>query len=285
MKIRQRLAFAYIRAKFGLLSVLSPSLAARNAFKLFCTATDRDVKELPDIFRQAEELNLQFETFRIRGYRWNRGASRKVMILHGFQSSAINFEGYVQPLIDKGFEVLAFDGPAHGRSSGKYVNAFQYRDFIKQIHENLGPMHAFIGHSLGGLSLSLALAELEHDEKLRVAIIAPATETRTAINHFCRQFNLKPDVKKLFEDIIVTKGGRSIEAISVTESMKKIKASVLWIHDEDDRVTPLSDAASIRNAAYPNVRFEVTKGLGHSRIYRDGNVVEKVVRFVDGELF
>jgi len=59
----------------------------------------------------------------IKGWRWNHPAERKVLILHGFESSAINFDRYVKPLIKKGYEVLAFDAPAHGRSGSKTITA------------------------------------------------------------------------------------------------------------------------------------------------------------------
>jgi alpha-beta hydrolase superfamily lysophospholipase len=63
-------------------------------------------------------------------------------------------------LVKKGYEVIAFDAPAHGDSSGKTANAFQYRDAIKAVYEKFGPMHSFIAHSFGGLALSLFMEEL-----------------------------------------------------------------------------------------------------------------------------
>ena len=62
--------------------------------------------------------------------------------------------------------------------------------------------------------------------------------------------------------------------------MKHIQAKVLWVHDEDDDVTPLSDAMKVKAENYPNVEFVITKGLGHRRIYRDNKVTQLIVDFL-----
>jgi pimeloyl-ACP methyl ester carboxylesterase len=63
-------------------------------------------------------------------------------------------------------------------------------------------------------------------------------------------------------------------------AVKEIKAKILWIHDEDDQVSPLSDALKIRQENYSHIQFVITKGLGHSRIYRDRHVISQVVDFL-----
>ena len=83
-----------------------------------------------------------------------------------------------------------------------------------------------------------------------------------------------------FEKIIVEKGGVHSDWYSIARAMTKIKAKVLWFHDEDDDVTPLSDAIQVKEANYPNVEFVITKGLGHRRIYRDNEVVKAIVDFL-----
>jgi pimeloyl-ACP methyl ester carboxylesterase len=184
MKLRQKLAVTYIRTKFKLLAAVSKSRAAARAFDLFCTPQSRTLKELPAVFKEAEKLHFKFQNHSISGYRWNKGAGRKAMIIHGFESSVVNFDKYVGPLVNKGYEVLAFDAPAHGRSSGKKITAILYRDLIKYIHREFGPVQSFVAHSFGGLAVCMALADIGHDPDFRVALIAPATETRDRTGSF-----------------------------------------------------------------------------------------------------
>ena len=281
MKFKQKIAIRYIRTKFKILSSISKKKAAEKAFELFCTPQFRNKKDLPLAFEEAEKLHFKFQQFNIVGYRWNKGAGRKALIIHGFESSVINFDKYVNPLIKKGYEVLAFDAPAHGRSSGKQVNALIYRDFIKHVYITYGPIQSFMAHSFGGIAVSMALAEIKHDEQYRVVLIAPATETKTAIDIFFQFLRLDDSVvRKEFEEIITRMSGHPISWYSIARAVKKIKAKILWLHDEDDKITPLKDVFVTKEENYPNIQFIITKGLGHRRIYRDAKVSKAIIDFL-----
>ena len=64
-------------------------------------------------------------------------------------------------------------------------------------------------------------------------------------------------------------GGHSLEWYSVGRAIKNINAQVLWLHDEDDDQTPVRDALKVKKKILANVKFLITKGLGHSNIYND----------------
>lgn len=281
MKFTQRVALRYIRTKFKLLSSISKKKAAEKAFELFCTPRFRNVKELPAIFKEAEKLQFKFQQYSIVGYRWNKGASRTALIVHGFESSSINFDRYISALVKKGYEVLAFDAPAHGKSSGKQINAIIYRDFIKYIHQKYGPVQTFIAHSFGGLAVTMAMAEIKHDTHYRLVLIAPATETSTALDQFFKFIHINDEtVRSEFEKIIVKMSGQQVAWFSIRRTLQRIKAKILWLHDEDDKITPLKDVYRIRKESHSNIRFVITKGLGHRRIYRDTQVAKTIMDFV-----
>jgi hypothetical protein len=75
-------------------------------------------------------------------------------------------------------------------------------------------------------------------------------------------------------------GGHPAEWYSVYRAIKHVKAQILWLHDEDDQQTPLSDALKVKNENLPTVTFIITKGLGHSRIYRDDETVKRIIDFL-----
>src|SRR4051794_3221047 len=128
MQILQGLALKYVRTKFKLLSSLSKRKAAVRAFRLFCTPQQRNVKLPAAIFNNAQKLQFDFQGETVRGYRWNHPSHKKILILHGFESSIVNFDQYVNPLVQKGYEVLGFDAPAHGRSTGRTVTVLDYKN-------------------------------------------------------------------------------------------------------------------------------------------------------------
>ncbi|HEU4904391.1 MAG TPA: alpha/beta fold hydrolase [Flavisolibacter sp.] len=276
----KRLAIGYVRTSLALLSKVSKRKAAQKAFELFTTPPTRVKKELPAIFKKAEELTSRFQGLKVVGYRWNHPQPKKALILHGFESSVVNFDKYVPPLLKKGYEVLAFDAPAHGRSDGKIINAVDYKNMILHILEVYGPVTTFISHSFGGLALSLALEETPHDESWKAVLIAPATESTTAMHQFFGLVRLDDDVKKEFENLIKEANGKSLSWYSVARAAAHIKAQVLFLQDKQDAQTPYADVEPIIRKQYPNFRFVITDGLGHRRIYKDASSIKTIMEFL-----
>lgn len=281
MKLVQKIAVGYLRNKFRVMSSFSPARTARQAFRFFSTPRKRTTGPLPPVFSMAEKLHFKFEHYHISGFRWNKGRGPRALVIHGFESSIINFDSYIKGLLDKGYEVLAFDAPAHGRSSGKRVNVLEYSNFLQHIHKYYGPVDYFMAHSLGGLALCMALAETGVTPKNRIALIAPATETVTAINQFFHFIRLKrPEVRDEFDKLIIHIGGQPVAWFSIGRTLEYLQCPILWLHDEDDQITPLDDALKIKNRDLPNIKFVITKGLGHNRIYREAAVRKQVVDFL-----
>ena len=202
-KLGQQLAIGYYRTKFKVLSAISNRKAAELALDLFTTPHIRNKNPLPDIFAAAEKLQFKHYGETVTGYRWNHGGHRKALIVHGFNSSVAKFDQYIKPLIKKGYEVMAFDAPAHGYSTGKTLNAVVFKEMIIYIIKEYGPVKSIMGHSFGCLAICLALEESEHNEDYRVALIAPATESKTAIDIFFSFMKLNNDVRKEFDEYIL----------------------------------------------------------------------------------
>jgi pimeloyl-ACP methyl ester carboxylesterase len=281
MKITQILAINYIRLKFQVLSLVSIRKTANAAFELFCTPLVKPPRHIPSAFKAAEILNETLNGKNIKGYRWNKNQTEKVLILHGFSSAAYKFHRYVQPLVKKGYEVIAFDAPAHGGSDGKTLNALEYKAMVELVVNKYGPFNGYIAHSFGGLAVSLAMENIPHDASTKIVLIAPATETSSAIDAAFKMLKLQSKkTRAAFDDIILKKGGQPTAWFSINRAMQNIKASVLWIHDEDDNITPLKDALITKEQNYQNVRFVITQGLGHRQIYRDEKVKNIVFDFL-----
>ena len=281
MKLKQKIAIGYIRVKFKLLTIVSKRLAAEKAFELFCTPLIQTEPRTPAIFTKAEALQFELNGLKVNGFRWNQGSPNKMLILHGFGSAAHNFHAYILPLINKGYEVLAFDAPAHGNSEGKTINAVQYSQMIEKVIDLYGPIKGYIAHSFAGIALSLTMEKIKHSEDTHIVLIAPATETSTAVDGAFTMLKIKNNlVRKEFDKIIFEKSGYPTEWFSIKRAMKNIKAAVLWIHDESDDITPLADALKVKSEHFSNIRFIITKGLGHKKIYRDNDIKNEVINFL-----
>ncbi|MGE5519397.1 MAG: alpha/beta hydrolase [Candidatus Dadabacteria bacterium] len=280
MALVKRIALNYIRTKFKLLSAISKRKAAEQALRLFITPQSRVRKPLTQIFLQAEDVHFIFSGVTVKGYRWNAGAAKKLLIVHGYESSVVNFEAFIPRLLHKGYCILAFDAPAHGSSGGKSLNAIEYTDFVIEINNRFGPIDAYITHSFGGLAVSLALEQLPHSKETKVVLIAPATESITAINQFFNFLRINGAVRNEFDRLITEANNKPPGWYSVSRAAAHIKASVLFLQDKEDPLTPLSDVQPLIDKQYPNFNFIITKGLGHKKIYRDTGNINSIINFL-----
>jgi hypothetical protein len=153
---------------------------------------------------------------------------------------------------------------------------------IKEVIKLFGPVESYLAHSFGGISLSLALEDLPHDEHIKVVFIAPATETTSAVAGAFSMLKIKSElVRNEFEKIVFELSGKKTAWFSMRRALQNIKASVLWIHDEDDDITPWADALKVKEDNHPNIKFVLTKGLGHRKIYHDENIKKQVIDFME----
>lgn len=280
MNIQQRFIFLYIRSKLKFLSTINNEWAAEETYRLICTPLLNTTVKKSEIFSRYNLITITINGEKIRGYACGSG-NKTALILHGFSSSSHNFDSYVENLISLGYKVLAFDAPAHGLSEGKTINALEYSNFILEIIKIYGKIDSFICHSFGGIAIMLALEKLKHDINTKIVLIAPATETTTAIDHAFNFISIKNNKLKnaLFKKIEET-SGYPPEWFSIRRAVKNISARILWLHDVDDNITPVSDAMKVKDDAPTNVKFIFTKGLGHGRIYKDKNVQSEIFNFL-----
>lgn len=279
MKTAQQLIIFYLRVKLNLLAVISKKWAVRSAFTIFSTPYRKPRPVAPPIFEKSTEVKLNVNGLNIYGYSWHSDRKNKILILHGFESRAYNFDRYVYPLIKAGFGVYAMDAKAHGKSEGKTITVPEYVDMLRELEKQIGTFSGYMAHSFGGLAISLYKEEVR-DNLSKIVLIAPATETSSAINLFVRFFRLSKKVKVGIDEYIYQRSGKTTEYYSIKRAIKNITNPVLWIHDEDDDITPFEDVLPLIHAQPENIEFLITKGLGHRKIYKDNNVKKKTICFL-----
>ena len=89
---------------------------------------------------------------------WGTGARRAVLV-HGAMSDSRNWRRVGPALADRGYHVTAVDLRGHGRSprAEAYTAELLAQDVVDTVPEN---PELVIGHSLGGLAVSLAVERL-----------------------------------------------------------------------------------------------------------------------------
>jgi len=282
LKINQKLALRYVRARLNILSLVSPRKAAVKAFRFFCTPRQHVTKKGSVLFEGGERLSFSAGRHTIRGHRWLPAGQpiRRVLIAHGWESASRNFEAYIAPLLKKGYEVLAFDAPAHGRSGGRRTTLPEYVQMLRTVEHDFGPFDSWLGHSLGGLALTLLLENTPHHPETRLVLVAPAVETTTAVAAFSKLLRLPAEVTKEIDDYVQEISGHPFAWYSLRRALHHVHAGILYLQDEEDRVTPASEADLVRQDGHHNIRFVFTRGLGHRKIYKDPESMQMIVDFL-----
>lgn len=282
MKLVQRVFLTYYILKFKALEILSPEKAAESAFKLFCTPySTRKTYPEPSAFMHATKITFTFKGHHIHGFSWKPTVFNgyKLLICHGFDSLSYKFNSYIEPLLNQGFEIYAFDAPAHGLSSGKTINALLYRNLILEVWDKYGPFDGAMAHSFGGVAIALAIEKMSDNLPKRLVLIAPATETTTSVNDFCRHLKISPKLRREMEKLIVNIGGQPISWYSVARVIQSISIPTLWVHDKKDKITPYEDMKHLTKLGLKHVDFVITEGLGHS-LYKHQEVANKIIGFL-----
>jgi pimeloyl-ACP methyl ester carboxylesterase len=130
------------------------------------------------------------------------------------------------------------------------------------------------------MALALFLENTPHNRVTRLVLIAPAVEMTTAVHAFARQLQLSPEVVTEMDDYVQETSGHHFDWYSLRRALQQNNASVLYVQDEDDRVTPLKEALLVQQDGHPNVKFILTKGLGHRKVYKEEETRGKIIAFL-----
>jgi pimeloyl-ACP methyl ester carboxylesterase len=271
-----------LRSFFSASSRIAPSLAAPVARRLFCTPRGprrlqvnlrTDMRRVPT----HEEFAVAHREQTVYGRAWGLDRRRpRVLLAHGWAGWGLQFSEFVQPLLDAGFEVITFDQPAHGASTGKTITLPEFARVLATMDRNFGPFHSVIGHSLGGAAAAFALSRGLRAKKA-VLISAPA-DAEAETRRFARALWIPDSARASMQKAIEEDEGVRLAELRALTIAPQLKQPALLIHDLRDRevsVTALSEYD-----AWPGATVVTTEGLGHVRILRDAGVIKRVVEFV-----
>ncbi len=280
----ERIYLQYLRTKFKTISKLAPITAGRMAFDLFCTPYPKYKKrKAPAIFHHAIKRKVVLtDQTKIHGFEWlpSKPNDQTVLIAHGYGSYAYKFEHYIAPLLKMGYRVLAFDAPAHGQSEGKHIHVVVYQEAIQKIMEQAGPVHHFIGHSLGALTLSMIAEKIDQAESRKFVLIAPATKTTTTFSNFFKMMHLNEVTKAAFLQDVSNRTSHTMDYFAADRALANYKGPILWVHDEKDMVCPYEDIINFKENAPSNIKYLITNGLGHNKVYKTADIMDQIMTFL-----
>lgn len=283
-------SFAQHLAKAGLkiLSVIAPPIAGKQAARAFA-ATRNDANPQRKAFtpigaRAIGVTNAQSKVNNI--YMWGK-SGEIVLLVHGWGADCGSMFGLVQPLLNLGYRVATFDGPAHGASEGNRTTMAEYvlatREAIEQLESeqleshSKGKVSKVVAHSLGGI---VAMAALKHYPAIRqLALISAPCSLTDVLDIWSKGYmSLSKRVKQHILAQLFKDNGVPVSHWDITLHGQAWQGDALVLHDEQDPIVHPRHAARIAKIL-PNSTLALFSGLGHVKILTDKSVHHTISAF------
>jgi len=267
-------AMTFLRMKNRLLGAIMPEKVARDAARLFLTPRRFPLKE----WEKEAEQKCRRHTFGegLSAARWGEG-SRRILLVHGWESRATQMYGIASVLVENGFEVVAIDAPLHGHSKGTKSNPVTFAEAIVAAVKELGPFDGTVGHSMGAAAIAFTM-DMGEDPGRCVCISAPSCMYHI-LRAFSRLIGLSEKFTARFISHVETEVGRPSRELDVGRVFAKVKPDVLLIHARNDQEVPYSSLEQIKQA-YPDAQAYSPDDLDHRRIVRDTTVASLISEFM-----
>lgn len=262
----------FIRIKFTLLSYFSPEKAVKEAVKLFFTPRRHAMRKVEHEIKETA-LKKELSSGAIY-YSWGEG--KPVVFIHGWEGRSTQVSSILKELKDE-YKVIAVDAPAHGDSPGIMSHPGLFVDTLFELIEEVGPVHAIIGHSMGGGSA--VYAAIKGIEAERIISIAGPSNFFDIVDNFAKFIGLQDKARFDFLSFSERFVGIPYRQMTPEDFTHNPTPSLLVLHDELDKEINVQHATSYEKNL-PNIKVEISKGLGHRKILHAEKTVNKVSEFL-----
>lgn len=279
--------FALFKQIVGVIAKRSPALAARAGMRVLTTPPHAKPKASHHALVASAQDHFSIRVGRIsaRGYAWGSGPA--VIFSHGWCADASWFEPYISPLVERGFQVVAFDAPGHGLSARARADMFDFAACISVASDwvvNRGQrVQGVVGHSFGGVAAALAMRDwgIPCD---RLALISAFIDCNWVTDAFIQMAALPAEVGVQMREQYVGfgRGALMSKRTSVIDMIRQTPKHVFLAHDRNDPDVPFWHALALFEGC-KRAQLYQTSWQGHRRVVREPGVVAAVVDFVSNE--
>ena len=266
----------YLRLYLSLTNTLAPRLGGIVVAYIF-TAPRRHSRPQ---WEQELIANGRVHTLAGRLYatEWGPAEGKPVILLHGWEGRGAQLGYFVEPLVAKGHRVIAVDGPAHGESPGKRTSPFDFANALLEIDREVGPLHAVVGHSMGGAASTIALGNGLRTDAL--VLLGAPSDLSEVIDRFGDWLAIPSRVRVAFRANLARRTGLPVSAARLLDIAHQFPTlPVLVIHDPADAEVPVSDGRRAAEA-FPNATYHEMDAGGHRRMLKNPEVARLIVEFL-----
>jgi len=263
-------------------TTLKHEAIVKKAYQAFFSPLQYEVKPRDrEILARGINYCLPFDGGELAVTTWGNDGTA-ILLVHGWGGARAQMTGFVQPLLEAGYRVVAFDQPAHGESDGRMTNILEIAPAMDLIARQEGPFEAVIAHSFGTLITSFVLVNREFPPPSRLIYLGSFNRLLDSLPRFQLLAGLPDPVMDGLRDMIYANFGKDVlDAIWNEKMTQSIDIPALMFHDTSDNVTPVEDSRAIART-WKNARLIETQGLGHRGALQSADVHKQVVEFLKG---
>lgn len=261
----------------NILALINPKKAAEKAFYIFCTVRKGRILPHQKIYldpNKKEVLTIADHT--IQTYGWE-SKGETVLLIHGWESNTWRWHKLIEKLTEANYNIIAFDAPAHGNSSGKYLYVPLYAEILQGLITKYKPIH-LVGHSVGGMTVLYNEYKNTNETVKKIVTIGSPSEFHEIMSHFQKLLGFNAKVYSALANYIKARFGFTIREFSTSSYAKTNTKKGLLFHDKFDKIAPYHASEQV-HANWKNSQFISTKGLGHS-MHQD-EVNRQIVSFLE----
>ncbi|MEM1270855.1 MAG: alpha/beta hydrolase [Bacteroidota bacterium] len=263
-------------------ATVSPNLAGKLAFEMFKrpvrvrgARSRKSIEVLGDAATDEVAVNGQAH----RRYRWGTPGQPTILLAHGWSSNTAVWARFIPELIDAGFHLIGVDATGHGDSEGRKTNPIEYAAVLRAAAPEA---RIIMGHSFGGFASAIAASDaLEAGEQPMyrgLVLIGAPFGSEVVLRSFSSELTLNRKATHGLVREFEAEYGALETLPDVAELTGSTSAQVLVIHDTDDvEIEP--EPMFTGMAGQQRVELYETQGLGHRRIMRSAEVIERAVAF------
>lgn len=265
---------------------MEKKLTAEQALDLWLTVPRLPIsKRERRILDAAENFTLPFHgkmppggDFELPVTSWSVATAPLVLLVHGWGGHRAQLTNFVKPLLASSFRVVSFDAPAHGDLPGTQASGYQIAEAMHTVVHSVGMPYAVIAHSLGTMSVTVALEDWFKPQK--IVFFGPMRRLEDTVLPFVKMNHLPEEIVGDLRAITEKVFGADVWAhTSLDLILPKISVPALIFHDRDDETTPYVSGVAVARA-WPTARLVTTHGLGHRGALKDSEVIRQVVEFI-----
>lgn len=271
-----------LKIYFNTVGKLFTKASTQLALNLFSSPLHRAKHSRTDeLLESAERSFIKAENYKIRVYKWGSG-SKKILLLHGWQSRGTALRSFVPGLIDKGYEVYAIDAPAHGESSGRICSVRLYAEAVDAFIKIHPDVSSVISHSIGSVTWMYYNGFINQEKGIdRLIMLAAPDSFDNIVANAIQMFGLRGKLKEQFLKAVFEHFKiEDSKEISLEGKLGQLNIGEIHIfHDTEDQLIPMDRATYILDH-FENAQLYTTQGFGHFRLVKNPVVMEKVQSLV-----